>query len=99
MLDRAVAVLPALSDAKVARVWGGLIDLTPDGLPVIERAPEVEGLVIAAGFSGHGFCLGPITGQLVRELITTRRPSLSLEGFRRARFAAPGPKAAAELHG
>ena len=99
VLDRAVAVLPALSDAKVARVWGGLIDLTPDGLPVIERAPEVEGLVIAAGFSGHGFCLGPITGQLVRELITTRRPSLSLEGFRRARFAAPGPKAAAELHG
>ncbi|OLC54442.1 MAG: hypothetical protein AUH92_04080 [Acidobacteria bacterium 13_1_40CM_4_69_4] len=99
VLDRGAAVLPALSDAKVARVWGGLIDLTPDGLPVIERAPEVEGLVIAAGFSGHGFCLGPITGQLVREVITTGKPSLPIEAFRRARFAAPGPAVAAELHG
>ena len=98
-LAAGAAVLPALSDAKVARVWGGLIDLTPDGLPVIERAPEVEGLVIAAGFSGHGFCLGPITGQLVREVITTGKPSLPIEAFRRARFAAPGPAVAAELHG
>lgn len=99
VLDRAAAVLPALADAKVARVWGGLIDLTPDGLPVIERAPEVEGVVIAAGFSGHGFCLGPITGQLVRELITTGTPSLPLGAFRRARLAGPGRPAPAELHG
>jgi sarcosine oxidase subunit beta len=99
VLERAAAVLPALSDAKVARVWGGLIDLTPDGLPVIERAPEVEGLVIAAGFSGHGFCLGPITGQLVGELIVKRSPSLPLEAFRRARFTGPGRAATAELHG
>jgi len=99
VLDRAAAVLPSLADAKVARVWGGLIDLTPDGLPVIERAPEVEGVVIAAGFSGHGFCLGPITGQLVRELITTGTPSLPLGAFRRARFAGPGRPAPVELHG
>ncbi|HYM90408.1 MAG TPA: FAD-binding oxidoreductase [bacterium] len=99
VLDRGVAVLPALAEAKIARLWGGLIDLTPDGLPVIERAPEVEGLVIAAGFSGHGFCLGPITGQLVSELITEGSPSLPLGAFRRARFAGLGRAAAAELHG
>ncbi len=99
VLDRGVAVLPALADAKIARLWGGLIDLTPDGLPVIERAPEVEGLVIAAGFSGHGFCLGPITGQLVSELITKGSPSLPLGAFGRARFAGLGRTAAAELHG
>jgi sarcosine oxidase subunit beta len=99
VLARAAAVPPALTDAKVARVWGGLIDLTPDGLPVIERAPEVEGLVIAAGFSGHGFCLGPITGQLVGELIVKRSPSLPLVAFRRARFTGPGRAATAELHG
>ncbi len=99
VLDRGVAVLPALADAKIARLWGGLIDLTPDGLPVIERAPEIEGLVIAAGFSGHGFCLGPITGQLVSELITKGSPSLPLGAFRRARFAGLGRTAAAELHG
>lgn len=99
VLDRAIAVLPALSEAKLARVWGGLIDVTPDGLPVIERAPEVHGLVIAAGFSGHGFCLGPITGQLVCELITEGSPSLPLEAFRRDRFTGAAGAARAELHG
>ena len=90
---------PALSRAKVARVWGGLIDLTPDELPVIERAPEVEGLIVAAGFSGHGFCLGPIPGQLIRELITNGTPSLPLHAFRRARFAGSVAATRAQLHG
>jgi sarcosine oxidase, subunit beta len=98
-LDRAAAVLPALSGAKIARVWGGLIDVTPDGLPVIERAPEVEGLIVAAGFSGHGFCLGPITGRLICELIIKRTPSLPLHAFRRARFGASVGATRARLHG
>jgi sarcosine oxidase, subunit beta len=98
-LDRAGAVLSALAEAKVARVWGGLIDVTPDELPVIERVPEVEGLVVAAGFSGHGFCLGPITGQLICELITHRTASLSLHAFRRARFAGSVGATRASLHG
>lgn len=94
-------VLPALAEAPVSRVWGGLIDMTPDGLPVIERAPEIEGLVIAAGFSGHGFCLGPVTGLLIRDLVLGARPSLSIDAFRRSRFTgAAGPGApAVELHG
>jgi sarcosine oxidase subunit beta len=99
VLDRATAVLPALSEAKVARVWGGLLDITPDGLPVIERAREVEGLIIAAGFSGHGFCLGPITGQLICELITKGTPSLSLGAFRRTRFTDAVGATRAQLHG
>jgi sarcosine oxidase, subunit beta len=98
-LDRAIAVLPALSGAKVARVWGGLLDVTPDALPVIERAPEVEGLIIAAGFSGHGFCLGPITGQLICELVTKGTPSLSLDAFQRARFSGDAGATQAQLHG
>jgi sarcosine oxidase subunit beta len=99
VLSRAVAVLPALAAARIARVWGGLLDMTPDGLPVIERVPGVEGLVVAAGFSGHGFCLGPITGQLVRELVTTGRATLPLEPFRLARFAGVTGAAAPTLHG
>ncbi len=92
-------MLPELWKAKIARVWGGLIDVTPDALAVIERTPEVEGLVIAAGFSGHGFCLGPITGQLVCELITERTPPLPLDAFRRGRFAGRVEARRAELHG
>jgi sarcosine oxidase, subunit beta len=99
-LDRAGAVLPAFSGAKVARVWGGLIDLTPDELPVIERAPEVEGLIVAAGFSGHGFCLGPVTGRIVADLALGRAPALPLAPFALARLARhKGPAAPITLHG
>jgi len=99
LLDRGIALLPRLAEAQIARVWGGLLDMTPDGLPVIERPAEVDGLVLAAGFSGHGFCLGPITGQIVRELVMDGRASLPLAPLRRDRFASSVPAAAVELHG
>jgi sarcosine oxidase subunit beta len=99
VITRATAVLPAVARAGIARVWGGLLDMTPDGLPVIERSHDVDGLVAAAGFSGHGFCLGPVTGQLVRELVTTGQPSLPLYPFRLARFAAHGQAPVTMLHG
>ncbi|MFN8500107.1 MAG: FAD-binding oxidoreductase [Anaerolineae bacterium] len=99
VLGRATAVLPALADARIARVWGGLIDMTPDALPILERAPEIDGLVIAAGFSGHGFCLGPITGRIIYELATTGESSLPLAPFRRARFDDPIGQTPMTLHG
>lgn len=98
-MDRAVAVLPALAGARVARIWGGLLDMTPDALPVIERVQEVEGLVIAAGFSGHGFCLGPVTGRILRDLTLEGTTSFPVEAFRRDRFAGISETAAATLHG
>src|SRR4030088_360041 len=76
------------SAIPIARVWAGLLDNTPDALPVIERTPEMKGLVIAAGFSGHAFCSGPITGRLICELVTSGETSLPIDAFRRARFAA-----------
>jgi len=99
IIARGIAVLPALAEARVARVWAGLLDMTPDGLPVLERVPEIEGLVIAAGFSGHGFCLGPVTGRIICELVMQGRSSLPIEGFRRGRFAGMNGAAKAELHG
>jgi sarcosine oxidase subunit beta len=73
--------------------------MTPDALPVIERSPDIDGLVIAAGFSGHGFCLGPVTGRLVCELTTTGRASLPIDAFRRARLDGLRGAAAPTLHG
>jgi sarcosine oxidase subunit beta len=61
--------------------------MTPDALPVIERSPDVDGLIIAAGFSGHGFCLGPITGQILADLAVTRTTELPIEPFQLSRFA------------
>lgn len=81
------AALPALRDLRLSRFWTGLIDLTPDGIPVIDRVSEVDGLIIACGFSGHGFGIAPMTGLVLRDLILGEPPRLSLDAFRRARFA------------
>ncbi|HET8523043.1 MAG TPA: FAD-binding oxidoreductase, partial [Thermomicrobiales bacterium] len=98
-LARATEVVPALLDIPIGRVWGGLIDMTPDALPVIERLPEVDGLIVAAGFSGHGFCLGPVTGQIIRELALDGCSTLPIKPFRHDRFGASITQEAMTLHG
>jgi sarcosine oxidase, subunit beta len=98
-LTRGFEVLPALGEASVARVWGGLLDMTPDALPIIERVPQVDGLVVAAGFSGHGFCLGPVTGQIVRDLVLEGTTAFPIHPFKSDRFQADSGLAAATLHG
>jgi sarcosine oxidase subunit beta len=87
VVDRVAQVLPIAAEATIARTWGGLIDLTPDALPVIDAPEYPSGLVIAAGFSGHGFCLGPISGLLCADLSMGRVPRNDLSDFRLARFA------------
>ena len=98
-LSRAVEVIPSLAAVPLARVWGGLLDMTPDALPVIERSPAIDGLVVAAGFSGHGFCLGPVTGQIVRDLVQTGATPYPIAPFRADRFAHIAGREAATLHG
>jgi len=80
-------VLPIAGRVSVSRTWTGLVDQTPDGLPVIDTPGTVAGLVVAAGFSGHGFCLGPISGLLCADLALGRTPRHDLAAFRLARFA------------
>ena len=82
--------MPHLSGLRFVKTWAGLIDITPDILPVLGEAPGVKGLILATGFSGHGFALGPITGKLISELILDGTPSLSLYDFRLTRFAEQG---------
>lgn len=86
-ITSATALLPAVKAARIARVWGGLVDITPDEIPVIERSQEIEGLVMAAGFSGHGFCLGPVTGQILRDLVVEGETPYPIEPFRLGRLA------------
>ena len=86
VVERTAAVLPISAKAPIARTWGGLIDLTPDALPVIDAPAHPSGLVIAAGFSGHGFCLGPVSGLLCADLALRRTPRHDLSAFTLARF-------------
>lgn len=100
LVERVAHILPAAAAAPIARIWGGLIDLTPDALPVIDAPGAPAGLVIAAGFSGHGFCLGPLSGLLCADLATGRAPRHDLSAFRLARFVrSPDMAASLTLHG
>jgi sarcosine oxidase subunit beta len=95
----ACRLIPAIRKLRMAQIWGGLIDKTPDALPVIERTPEIEGLVVAAGFSGHGFCLGPVTGEILADLATEGRTAHPIKPFARQRLDMINQREAVSLHG
>jgi glycine/D-amino acid oxidase-like deaminating enzyme len=80
-------LLPSLPALGIARSWAGYIDATPDLAPVLGEIPSLRGFVLATGFSGHGFAMGPIAGRLVSELIVDGKPSLDITAFRFSRFA------------
>jgi len=66
----AIERLPALTDAGIAHAWAGLYEMTPDAMPIIGPASEVEGFFLITGFSGHGFQHSPAAGRVVAEMIT-----------------------------
>ena len=84
---RVSAVLPAFAEAGLAAFWGGVLDLTPDALPVIDRVPGLDNAVVAAGFSGHGFAIGPVTGPMAADLALGRAPGFDIAPFRFGRFS------------
>lgn len=72
-LEAAVERLPLLANAGLQARWAGLYEVTPDAHPIIGRVPGVEGFIVVAGYSGHGFMHGPIAGLLVAEIILDGR--------------------------
>ena len=79
-------VFPVFNQARVVQHWAGMIDVTPDAVPVISEVDAIPGLVIATGFSGHGFGIGPAAGRLAAEIATKRTPIVDPTPFRYSRF-------------
>src|SRR5262249_20200727 len=77
---------PAFAEARMVQEWAGLIDVTPDAVPVISQVASVPGLVLATGFSGHGFGIGPAAGRLAADLVTGATPIVDPTDFRFSRF-------------
>ncbi|MBN8873540.1 MAG: FAD-binding oxidoreductase [Rhodospirillales bacterium] len=86
--QRALDLMPELRGVPITASWAGYIDSTPDGVPSIGPVAEVPGLVLAAGFSGHGFGIGPGTGELVADLVTGATPAVRAKDFDPARLTA-----------
>ena len=77
---------PAFQGIEVKERWAGMIDATPDAVPVIDAVAKIPGLFVASGFSGHGFGLGPGAGKLMAEIITGEKPCVDPTPFRHGRF-------------
>ena len=84
---RVKALFPAAADMRIVQHWAGLIDVTPDAVPVISTVEEIPGLVIATGFSGHGFGIGPGAGGLAADLAVGGEPVVDPAPFRFSRFS------------
>lgn len=95
-----LSIIPILADVRIHKSWGGLIDRTPDVIPVLDRVSAVDGLVVGAGFSGHGFGIGPVTGEILADLATGETARFDLAPFALSRFAGVEVQAEAlQLHG
>ena len=77
---------PALKGLEVAHSWGGLIDSTPDGIPVISAVDPLPGLYLSTGYTGHGFGIGPAAGQLAADLVAGDPPLVDPHPFRYSRM-------------
>jgi glycine/D-amino acid oxidase-like deaminating enzyme len=81
-----VDLYPALAGTPVVRAWVGIEAFCKDEMQIVGPLPEVKGLVLAAGFSGHGFGIGPGIGALIAQYLTTGTMSAMLKPFAFERF-------------
>jgi glycine/D-amino acid oxidase-like deaminating enzyme len=90
ILDEAAASLreyfPVFRGMTVAARWAGAIDATPDAVPVMSPVDAIPGLVLATGFSGHGFGISLGAGRLVADVVTGSAPCVDPKPFRLDRF-------------
>ena len=88
--------LPALAGINVVESWAGMIDTTPDVVPVMDAVDPIPGLYLASGFSGHGFGIGPGAGRVIADMVLGRATGYDMSRFRYSRFSdgsriEPGP--------
>jgi glycine/D-amino acid oxidase-like deaminating enzyme len=79
-------LLPELRRVAISNVWAGYIDSTPDGVPAIGEVGAIPGFILAAGFSGHGFGIGPGAGHMIADIITGSEPIVDPRPYRLERL-------------
>ncbi|MEJ2132718.1 MAG: FAD-binding oxidoreductase, partial [Gammaproteobacteria bacterium] len=83
--------LPTLASIDFEETWAGMIDVTPDVVPVLDEVRAWPGLFLATGFSGHGFGIGPGAGRVMADMVQGRPVAHDLARFRLSRFSDGSP--------
>ena len=79
LASRMVALIPKFKNLLIRRIWRGCYPMTPDGVPIIDFARELDGLILAVGMCGQGLMLGPGVGRNITSMITSSKPCISAE--------------------
>ena len=86
MQDRFAERFPKIGRPRIRDAWAGMIDAMPDVVPIVDRVPSVEGLIVATGMSGHGFGIGPGFGDILARMATGTKIGHDISRFRFERF-------------
>jgi glycine/D-amino acid oxidase-like deaminating enzyme len=79
-------IFPQLADTPIVESWAGMVETTPDVVPIIGPVDAIPGFYLATGFSGHGFGLGPGAGKAIAGMLTNVDTGIDLEPLRPGRF-------------
>ena len=96
MQDHFAKRFPKLGRPKIVKKWAGMIDAMPDIVPIVDRVPGAEGVIVATGMSGHGFGIGPGFAKILARMVDGMAPGHDMSRFRFSRFTdgsrlRPGP--------
>ena len=71
---------------EIRTAWAGMIDAMPDVVPIVDRVPGTNGLIVATGMSGHGFGIGPGFGDVIARMAANDEQQHDIRRFRFDRF-------------
>lgn len=80
------SLFPGLADTPIVESWAGMIESSPDVVPIIDSVDRLQGFHIATGFSGHGFGIGPGAGKAIAGLLTGNDSGIDISELRLSRF-------------
>jgi sarcosine oxidase subunit beta len=86
VFEKAIHRVPCLERAEIGRGWAGLYETSPDEHAILGPADDLPRLLLANGFSGHGFMQAPAVGKLIAEIIVDGMPSIDVSGLSLSRF-------------
>lgn len=87
LCNRFAERFPEIGRPEILNSWAGMVDAMPDVVPVVDRVPAIDGLIIATGMCGHGFGIGPGFGRIVARMVAGEDMEFDMQRFRFERFS------------